>query len=98
MTKHTPGPWWVDKITPKNDTHKFDICSGENERVQRFIACTYSGLSAEKANARLISAAPELLEALTEIVSAADGDGWDQLDAGFTKARNAIAKATGGQP
>ena len=36
-----------------------------------------------------------LLEALKEIVDAADGTGRDQLDASFTKARAAIAKATG---
>ena len=47
-----------------------------------------------KANACLIAAAPELLEALTEIVAAADGDGWKQLDATFAAARAAIAKAT----
>ena len=32
-----------------------------------------------------------LLEALKEIVDAADGTGWDQLDASFSKARAAIA-------
>ena len=31
-----------------------------------------------------------LLEALKEIVDAADGTGWDQLDASFSKARAAI--------
>lgn len=34
-----------------------------------------------------------LLEALREIVAAADGTGWDQLDPSFKKARAAIAKA-----
>lgn len=34
-----------------------------------------------------------LLEALKEIVAAADGTGWNQLDAGFTKARAAIKTA-----
>ena len=49
-----------------------------------------------EANARLVAAAPDLLEALEEIVSAADGDGWKQLDATLGKARAAIAKATVG--
>lgn len=48
-----------------------------------------------QSNVYLISAAPELLEALEEIVSAADGDGWNQLDADLRKARAAIAKALG---
>ena len=38
-----------------------------------------------------------LLEALKEIVDAADGAGWEQLDPSFKKARAAIAKATGEQ-
>jgi hypothetical protein len=36
-----------------------------------------------------------LLEALKEIVDAADGTGWDQLDASFSKARAAIKAAEG---
>jgi hypothetical protein len=47
------------------------------------------------ADARLISAAPDLFEALKEIVDAADGAGWDQLDATFTRARAALKKARG---
>jgi hypothetical protein len=47
------------------------------------------------ADARLIAAAPDLYEALKEIVDAADGDGWDQLDATFTRARAALKKARG---
>jgi len=36
-----------------------------------------------------------LLEALKEIVAAADGKGWEQLDPSFKKARAAIVKAEG---
>ena len=46
---------------------------------------------------RLRADLADLLEALQEIVSAADGEGWSQLDATFSKARAAIAKATTGQ-
>ena len=44
---------------------------------------------------RLYGVNQELLEALQEIVAAADGDGWNQLDASFKKARAAIAQTTG---
>ena len=36
-----------------------------------------------------------LLEALKEIVAAADGKGWEQLDPSFKKARAAIKQAEG---
>ena len=36
-----------------------------------------------------------LLEAMKEIVAAADGKGWEQIDPSFKKARAAIAEAEG---
>jgi len=45
-------------------------------------------------DARLISAAPDLYEALKEIVDATD-TGWEHLDATFTRARAALKKARG---
>ena len=83
--KYTPKPWSYEM---RHDTNyaiiTCDIKGGDNLRG-------YCG----EANARLIVAAPELLEALEEIVSAADGNGWSQLDANLRKARTAIAKALG---
>lgn len=55
----------------------------------------YTTGDVQAADARLISAAPDLYEALQEIVDAADGTGWDQLDATFTRARAALKKARG---
>lgn len=49
--------------------------------------------SGELKNARLIAAAPLLLDALKEIVAAADGKGWAQLDPSLSMARAAIAAA-----
>jgi phosphate uptake regulator len=37
----------------------------------------------------------QIVEALKEIVDAADGAGWNQLDATFTRARAALKKARG---
>ena len=44
---------------------------------------------------RLQAQRDALLEALREIVDAADGTGWDQLDASFSKARAAIEAVEG---
>ena len=57
----------------------------EVEKIEWAFACA----------THLIAAAPEMLEALQEIVAAADGEGWSQLDPLLSKARAAIAKAQG---
>lgn len=54
---------------------------------------TIHRLWTERDNLRAQNA--DLLEALKEIVAAADGKGWEQLDPSFKKARAAIAKAEG---
>lgn len=101
MSKHTPGPWFVD-------AHKNVVAEGGGLVA---FPCISAGFDQE-ANARLIAAAPEtaaerdrlkeinaeLLDALTEIVAAADGNGWKQLDATFAAPRAAIAKAKGSTP
>lgn len=74
MSKHTPGPWHVilsDNATP-HVTHEhgynFTDISDVSSRVCVMPAeITYSYNSL--ANARLIAAAPELLEALEEVVA-----------------------------
>ena len=87
--KPTPGPWEAERIYNSNC---FDITC----ECGFFIATCHDcvrGESNAEANARLIAAAPELLEALAEVVNAADGEGWSQLDPSLSKARAAIAKA-----
>lgn len=93
MNQHTPGPWTIENhgstyiISKPGDGYiTRDVCRMDGSTMSAF---------AQKANAHLIAAAPDLLEALQEIISAADGDGWSQLDAGFSKARAAIARARG---
>ena len=58
----------------------------ELERCKQVCAATAEGWRVER---------EELLEALKEIVDAADGTGWDQLDASFSKARAALMAAEG---
>ena len=110
--KHTPGPWvvgshdfldqWVCIDAPSGD-HDLDYKSWEG--VAMAYGCEESpskGLKKAKANAILIAAAPELLEALTDAVI--DFDNWaahednhphEHLVAWAEKARAAIAKAKG---
>ena len=91
MTKHTQGPWEINsgttvyaqngiaRLRRRAALCKTDISSSEGDTLEK-----------ARANARLIAAAPELLEALKELV------GWLEDDIYFLdKARAAIAKAKG---
>ena len=89
--KHTPGPWfWHYGID--GDT-KMDVLTSSTSKVCDFGDCeTYypiEGTPPNEADAKLIAAAPELLEALIEVVAISDRkhDAWD-------KAKAAIKKAT----
>jgi hypothetical protein len=82
---YTPGPW----------KHKPSIYGTKYRYVQIGREKNYTTAELILADARLISAAPDLYEALQEIVDAADGAGWNQLDATFTRARSALKKARG---
>jgi len=95
MSEHTPGPWAAEKVNERK-IRQWSIRAQGAAPVISYELATLSGHDPvrDKANARLIAAAPELLAALQEIVAAADGEGWDQIDADFSKARAAIAKAT----
>lgn len=90
-TKHTPGPWVVKPV--ENEQGGFDIDS----EYGYHIAETIGGLDyEEEANARLIAAAPDLLEALRELLEACKDAKFasDPFDS-MPNARTAIAKATG---
>ena len=89
-TKHTPGPWKFAHGTDEQLVHEWSDVAYIDTRIPE-------RTKAEQiANARLISAAPELLDALRDIIGQCD-DGKAALDNNGTykKARAAIAKATG---
>jgi hypothetical protein len=102
MNKHTPGPWKVGSRS-NGEFYKRNIAGADGYHV----ALTSSREDAEvEANARLIAAAPELLEALRELqtivnLAIADGDwivdGACDPDACMMRAEDLIAKATGEQ-
>jgi hypothetical protein len=92
---HTPGPWQVNSNDPLH------VCDADGESRGcspiAFVQVGNDGRWTAKANARLIAAAPDLLEALKEAFQAfahdADGPVW--ADSTIAKARAAIRAATG---
>ena len=102
-TEHTPGPWEATDLSEAHwveTNHRWGIFSA-SRRVAKV-----EGVGGEyEANARLIAAAPDLLEALKAMVAITNDsrgvDGyhlngdiaeWDEFDA-INQARAALAKA-----
>lgn len=95
--RHTPGPWKVRFIhngapyqieAPNGDDRK---SGAVGKRVTRW-GCFMLPTSAEAvANAHLIAAAPDLLQALTGLLEETEGNGcvWER------KARAALSRARG---
>ena len=90
VTKHTPGPW--EMMPPLGEGNYSVMSSKVNAGGNWYVAEIPNGSHAEaQANARLIAAAPELLDAL-RLVLAHDGA---LTGADWTAIRAAIAKAEG---
>ena len=86
MSKHTPGPW---RVVEDRVPSSLEVYAGKTAIAECW---RRADVETEIANARLIAAAPDLLEAL-EFVIRGVPDTWE----GVQKARAAIAKATGGE-
>lgn len=104
-TQHSPGPWTVET---REHVHAIQDRNGQDLTYQDTTPNENHGSITSRsrlkietlANARLIAAAPELLEALQNIVGTYnDSDRWTQGDepepVEIQAARAAIAKATG---
>lgn len=86
---HTPGPW----IDGHNVSHEPTVRSSQPDADNGgFIVATCHGPNARD-NARLIAAAPELLQALEELLFASRGLVEEKY---LRDARAVLAKATGG--
>jgi hypothetical protein len=73
VTKHSPGPWhWVHFMETLSDA--------EGKRVMTFMPYADKGWTCET-DARLIAAAPELLDVLKKILALASCPAMDDLAA-----------------
>lgn len=93
--KHTPRPWVAEK-----GSQSFDNITALHNGDRVVIARVYTWGDEQWANARLIAAAPEILESLLMMISWAQATvqpqlGLDSLPHGFNKAMKAIEKAVG---
>lgn len=97
MTKHTPGPWEQRKVTYDIKVGKYPVIAIPISGQGMAIGCVYQGAEGTLANARLIAAAPELLEACRNsrkalIQLCEKGCGYEGL---LKEVEQAIAKAEG---
>ena len=87
-TQHTPGPWLTNESTEHWGRVNVTVCAAFTANE---IATAWQGTTeVNRANARLIAAAPELLMALIQMLDAYE------IPSVRQQARALIAKATGG--
>lgn len=105
-TMHTPGPWFLDDAQP-GDRFRY-VMAGKGDAFGYICRISTNGNANPEADARLIAAAPELLEAAQLVLA------WYEAENDHSKAdfyqrmqmcrdsedavRAAIARATGETP
>ena len=98
--KGTPGPWRFDEQTTLSGGPVFYIAQDDNAKYTpnySDVSQTCSGelKHIQKANAQLIAAAPDLLEALQELVFLYEHDEGCRELTEYKRAKAAISKALG---
>ena len=100
MNKHTPGPWRrAESYRPEiqnvgtSAQAPYILCA-DGRNVAAAMIGGFEDMAEVDANARLIAAAPELLEALVRLLAQAACEGSIWTDP-MNEARAAIKKATG---
>jgi hypothetical protein len=91
-TKHTPGPWTQYRDSRGYVRIQSNVQGGPVAFIEEMN--NTGGTEQDHANARLIAAAPELLEALERITRVASVELTGRRDDVLEQARAAIAKAT----
>lgn len=109
MNKHTPGPWFVQADVDPTDLERGYHYNKSGDRPYCAVVgadgnvicdnCEYYPAPMDLKNAALISAAPDLLEALDKIMDLGIVEeqlDWPELAEALAAAGLAIAKARGG--
>lgn len=100
MKKHTPGPWAVKSPTHFVDGLAHMVVSDNPQEGYWHVAelGVHNGRAESEANARLIAAAPEMLDILESVIAVYGdncGDGCIKGECCICRTRAIIAKADG---
>ena len=93
MSGHTPGPWKLK--LGKGMEYTYLVADRKGQDIANWAHYHNATKAQTKANARLIAAAPDLLESLILLANQTNST---ELAKAHDMARAAIAKATGVQP
>ena len=85
---HTPGPWGYSEG---------EIYRGNNPIASVIPSFEFGETAEDKANARLIAAAPEMYEVLSELLDTLEMSKGYGFDEEYEKAREVLAKVDGGE-
>lgn len=101
MGAHTPGPWFVAVYSSGEfKGHAVDVYADEGDDGETEVCIIPQWIGAvdeQDANARLIAAAPDLLDALKGLFLDDAAKHPDAFPEAFAAARDAIARAEGSE-
>lgn len=96
---YTPGPWKATRSNPAEGYDCWLITANHRNNFEKYLATVAGGASTSEANARLIAAAPEMFEALQNILLCPaildELNGDNETNNAVAKARAALSKALG---
>jgi len=90
-TQYTPGPWVA---RPQGDANDWCLLTADDKWMAAFRQNGELMVARQEANARLIAAAPEMLEALRGLLDPATNEDGAWYRQAREAARAALAKAT----
>ena len=96
---HTPGPWHYSEVIRGRDQYyrqiRGDFKIAEVHACHSGVAGTKKGRAEDEANARLIAAAPEMYEILSELLDTLEMSKGYGFDEDYEKLCEVLAKVEG---